>query len=551
MRVAVSCVGLLFVAACGGGPRGEDLQTGGGTAIDDDGVGDDTGPGGADDDSADDDGILLDVGDTAGPDSGGVGSCHVTDDIDGVGDCDDVAPPDSFDAEVQWAFSPEDGEIFSMTTPLVANLTDDNGDGSVDLCDTPDVVLVATKRFVQPGEPGHVYVIDGQTGLPHSRLPLDVKSTATPAIADLDDDGVPEIVTATHDTYESGGGRLVALRPDGTEKWSSGLFAPQWHGSATAIADVDNDGSPEILYEDMLFDANGQQLLDAGVTQIIAEAPALADLDGDDDMELVFGHVAVHHDGAPYYSTGLIPGFPAVADLDDDPQPEIVVTNETGIHVLEHDGTLKFGDLRPTGVPADGLNWARPVTVHNFDGDPQSEFAMSSRDFYSVYERDGTLVWSAAVLDESGFAAGTAFDFLGDGQAEAMYADEHAMFVFDGNGQALLSTPRRSHTLHEYPVVADIDNDGSAEILVVSEEREPTGPDGTFVIPTIQAIRDREDRWIQARRIWNQDTYHVTNVREDATIPTVEQHHWEHLNTWRTNAQLDASGDVCLPRPAG
>jgi len=68
--------------------------------------------------------------------------------------------------------------------------------------------------------------------------------------------------------------------------------------------------------------------------------------------------------------------------------------------------------------------------------------------------------------------------------------------------------------------------------------------------PTIEVFRDAEDRWIQPRRIWNQHTYHVTNVREDATIPQYEPKSWELLNTFRTNAQIQ-DGGVCNPRPEG
>ena len=52
-------------------------------------------------------------------------------------------------------------------------------------------------------------------------------------------------------------------------------------------------------------------------------------------------------------------------------------------------------------------------------------------------------------------------------------------------------------------------------------------------------IRDVEERWIQARRIWNQHAYHVTNVREDATIPQHPAKSWQNLNTFRTNAQIE------------
>ena len=66
--------------------------------------------------------------------------------------------------------------------------------------------------------------------------------------------------------------------------------------------------------------------------------------------------------------------------------------------------------------------------------------------------------------------------------------------------------------------------------------------------PPIQVVRDRLDRWIPARRIWNQHTYHVTNVREDGTIPQIEKPHWQLLNTFRTQAQIGKNG-VCLPPP--
>ena len=51
-------------------------------------------------------------------------------------------------------------------------------------------------------------------------------------------------------------------------------------------------------------------------------------------------------------------------------------------------------------------------------------------------------MWTATVQDASGLAAGTAFDFLGDGTAEAMYADETTLFVFDGDGDAAAAACR-------------------------------------------------------------------------------------------------------------
>jgi hypothetical protein len=222
----------------------------------------------------------------------------------------------------------------------------------------------------------------------------------------------------------------------------------------------------------------------------------------------------------------------------------VILTNTNGISLIEHDGAVTWQDQRPTGDPAGGTTWLRPATVHDFDGDGLPEFAVSSANHYTVYEPDATTVWSANVSDLSGIAAGTAFDFLGDGIAEAMYADEQNMYAFDGTGMSLMQISRRSGTLSEYPTVADIDNDGSAEILVVSNNHLGGGD------PGLQAIRDVDERWIQARRIWNQHAYHVTNVREDGTIPAFEPPHWELLNTFRTNAQIEGGG-ICMPPPPG
>ena len=318
-----------------------------------------------------------------------------------------------------------------------------------------------------------------------------------------------------------------------------------WAYGSVQLADMDADGDVEIIGGNMLADHTGHTLWFA--TELAGDwnASTAADLDGDDDLELVLGHAAFHHDGSLMWVAGSVqPGFPQVADMDADGEPEVLVTNRGGISLIEADGTVIYQDLTPTGVPPGGLNWIRPATIHDFDGDGAPEFAVSSQTHYTVYEADGTIVWDANVVDNSGVAGGTAFDFLGDGVAEAMYTDEQRLFVFDGNGTPILQIDRSSVTGTEYPIVADIDNDGSAEIVVVSNGF------GGNTYPAVQAVRDVEDRWIQARRIWNQHAYHVTNVREDGTIPQIQPKSWENLNTFRTNAQIEGGG-VCVPPPPG
>ncbi|MDC0671231.1 FG-GAP repeat domain-containing protein, partial [Nannocystis radixulma] len=303
----------------------------------------------------------------------------------------------------------------------------------------------------------------------------------------------------------------------------------------------------EIIFNHEVYDHNGVLLWAQTNPQAgELEASVGVDLDGDGKMEVVTGHSAYRYDGSVYwekYPQVSSQSIPQIANLDDDPFPEVFITSGQGLWMLEHDGTVKWGPTTPTGVPAGSyLTWMRPGTVHDFDGDSQPEYASSSSAFYAVYEGNpATVLWQSQVVDSSGAAGGTAFDFLGDGVAEAMYADEQNFRIYDGiTGQVLLTQARISLTLSEYPIVADVDNDGSAEILVVSLSGQPA----------LQVLRDAEDRWIQARRIWNQHAYYVTNVREDSTLPQVPVDNWKIFNTYRTNAQIEGGG-LCMPNPPG
>ena len=469
---------------------------------------------------------------------GPAGPCAVGDDLDAPGACRDVAPPDSFEPDVQWAWTGPRGLTECTVIPLVANLTDDNGDGSVDLCDTPDIVVVVSEKD-GGSVGGSLFVLDGASGSVHYEVP-DVVASTTPALGDIDDDGLPEIVAARRVESTL---RTIALEHDGTLAWAANGCAGV--GSSYALADLDADGDVEIIHGQSVCDAMGAPLFAVGDSPGPYSATTAADLDDDGVLEVVLGRSAFHSDGSEYWRVAtLLSGFPQVANLDDDPRPEVLLTNADGITVLEHDGTIKYANLTPGGDPS--ADWVRPATIHDMDGDGRAEYALSAGNDYTVYRRDASVMWSAVVSDLTGRAAGTAFDFLGDGSAEAMYGDEWFLFVFDEAGAPLLEVPRTSRTLTEYPVVADVDDDGSAEVVVVANYVHLLDPPA----PTVQVIRDVDDRWIQARRIWNQHTYHVTNVREDGTIPMVEPPHWRHLNTFRTNAQIEG-GSVCDPEPEG
>ncbi len=522
------------------GPTGSDSQTGPGDDDDDD-----------DADGTADEGPKFDVHGNSDADSatgGPTDVCHVIDDMNAVGDCEMQAPADSFTPSLQWSFGMTEQ---SWVTPLVGNFTDDDGNGEINLCDIPDVILVSNTT-ISYSTMCYVHVIDGETGVEHFNIPPSegVSCTATPAFGDIDDDGMPELVTI----YNNGGVfRVKVFEHDGTPKWANttdGQNASQFYRESGAVAlhDLDADGDVEIVFNHEVYDHLGNMLWEkTNPLPGELEATTAVDLDGDGQMEVVTGHSAYHADGTQYFEnspTVSAQSIPQIGNLDDDPDPEIFVTSGQGIWMFEHTGAIKYGPVTPTGVPASAyLVWQRPGTIHDFDGDNVAEWASSSQSAYAVFEGPDAadVLWQVVVADYSGAAGGTAFDFLGDGVAEAMYADEQFFRIYDGlTGAVQLEQMRFSPTISEYPVVADIDNDGSAEILVVS----------TSGAPALQALRDADDRWIQARRIWNQHAYYVTNVREDSTIPQTPVNNWETLNTFRTNAQIEGGG-LCKPDPEG
>ena len=493
--------------------------------------------------SESDGGGLFDVGNGEGTTGEPVDFCSVGEDIDGIGACATGPLAPSFAGEVQWSWGAGIGG--SLTTPLVANLTDDNGDGVVDLCDTPDIVVLV-RYPVDMNEPGaesptRIVVLDGNSGPGgdvHWELERRFAQAVNPALGDIDGDGEVEIIAVERD--ESDLWRLVAISNTGEVEWVAPVGYDNEIGflGHVALADMDADGDVEIMAGQIIADHQGNTL--AVISTAASSSGFAVDLDDDGDLEYVHATGAHHHDGTPYFQHigGGDLSFPQVADIDDDGLPEVVYSDyPQGIAVYEHDGALKLSNALPdlAGLPAalhdmDGDNAVDIAVGYNYVGVGPGSASFSVLEFA---DDELTAAWTKPTVGGC-CAGGTAFDFLGDGTAEAIFGDDQQVYVFDEIGTVLTTTPRSTPTGTDYPVVADVDNDGSAEIVFVAEDT------------VLRVIRDADEGWVSARRIWNQHAYHVTNVREDGTIPTVQPKNWATLNTFRTQAQRGDDG-VCDP----
>jgi hypothetical protein len=351
-----------------------------------------------------------------------------------------------------------------------------------------------------------------------------------------------------------------------------------------------------------------------------------ANVDGDPELELVGGNVVFDFDA----TTGLTPlwdyrnctnsvncrndGYPALADFDGDGAPELVVAESSwlngsttpsgqayqGDHWLvvrnAATGAILAGPIdvnRETPPSGDtdagscqtigGVQVCRvagggPPTIGNFDAsDASPEVALAGAYNYVVFDVDlaqatpaarMTELWHRATNDDSSRKTGSSiFDFDGDGAAEVVYNDQVWLRVMEGDtGETLYCRCNTSATLWEYPVIADVDDNGHAEIVLASNTNNATtmatctavagdqctadevaaGRDTST--PGVRVLRGPGEGWIGTRRIWNQHSYHVTNITESGRVPTFETRNWTigALNNFRLNVQPGATNQPDL-----
>jgi hypothetical protein len=446
-----------------------------------------------------------------------------------------------------------------MMSPIVVQLDDDTCDGVVDERDIPEIVVASFDGgdYNANGTLRALSILDGVMVEKWAINPQAPQIHPGVEITAGDVDGQPgaEIFVCTNT------GQVRAFRPDGTDLWTSAYAAGCIMPS---LADLDGDGTVELVVRGGVLDAlTGVTEATFATIQVTVQP---IDIDGDGQLEIAGPSEIYEADGTLLGSTGLTGNWTASADLDGDFAPEIIVAqfNVHQIHIYHWDAQLQQvvidrqsldinGMLSPALCPpgsSGSMYGGGPPTIADFDGDGTPDIGIAGGVGYGVIDGNAvmnplianidTFLWSSQTTDCSSAQTGSSvFDFDGDGSAEVVYSDEQHLRIYAGTtGEVLWSTCNTTGTLRELPVVADVDNDGHADIVVVSNDYSSITCDGTKQ-SGVRIFGDELGLWVRTRRIWNQHHYHVTNIEENGSIPAQEPKNWltEGLNNFRQNVQ--------------
>ncbi|RLA23171.1 MAG: hypothetical protein DRQ61_04530 [Gammaproteobacteria bacterium] len=447
------------------------------------------------------------------------------------------------------------------------------------------------------GSKGSMWIIDGTTCATEFP-PTSVRrfaSESKPALLDIDGDGDLEIIAPADRALGSTvvSNLLMAVHHDNSLAWpgnningtseslSHDVFS--WRRAGVTLADLDGDGSVEILMAyvfqvqsvwrtgiaaynsadgTLLWEYDGQPFR---ALQNSTRAPLLhvIDLDLDGTREIIIGQSVVDHNGQLEFLLPIVPRSGridltalAFANFDTDPFPEILVRDKQHHYLFNHDGSL----IWRTDVLT---NTNSQITIADLDGDGAPEFAYFTRfgvsngfgeGFLIAYDTDGTLMWShendpalhqnSSMLGAS-TAAVSAFDFDADGDDDLFYAGfpilgtgqggpNNGIYIIDGFDGSVMAFDHIENGNHNVEAdlrltLADVDGDGAAEMIYGSQSLN------NLPVRVLQGLPNNP--WPPTRAVYNQHNYQPTQVNGDSSIPDQPRPHWliPGLNSYRAH----------------
>lgn len=324
------------------------------------------------------------------------------------------------------------GDNLIVCSPAIGDVT---GDGlpeivvrGTDLSTWEDTLYV----FKRNGTPLTPWPVNPSTSYSHNGWPTAAEDRS-PVLADLDADGDLEILMAGKPTAAGTDAAVQVFQGNGTLWHRYGPTGAEDITTPPAVGDVDGDGQMDVVFVSRqsgagsinIWRADGSEI---GVTAMSSTFNTAhidlvsADLDGDDDLEIVvlraFGQIiAYHHDGTVMsgWNNLMVPNVSrsyamSCGDLLDDgsDNPQVIVsyhkdtdpgtpyTPETGLYVIKADGTAVSGWGSFLG---DGQSSQQP-TIFDCDDDGKMEVLFGPRlapegDPFAVlkaFNHDGTAV---------------------------------------------------------------------------------------------------------------------------------------------------------------
>lgn len=450
-----------------------------------------------------------------------------------------------------------------MSSPSVGDL---DGDG------ISEIVFTSYKDTAYTAK-GILRVVNGLTGRTQFSVSDDALApfaSAQPLLIDLDKDGKAEIIYIHYL-----GTKAIALNYDGTLRWKVDLdSALLGCYESFSAADLDNDGYPEIVAGNWILKEKTDKT--AYISKRLAETTSgcmafPATLSASSNEMRILGQAGVMDKDGKYVWKYAHAGFPSTADLlPGTPGSEVVVSGSNYFSIYSADGVLiaenklsEHADLLCSGKTTVGGGQA---TIGDFDGDSSTlEIAVATGKSLTIFDRNGKKIAGYTTQDCSSLSTGlTSFDFNGDGKPEIIYADEQYVRIYEMDGSANLKVIWQeinpSGTLREYPVVADVNGDGYAELIVASNnmwvdsgiyqttEQKDAARNVTGIRvygPTIPKS------WMPTRAVWNQHAYMASNVTDNlqATASTLVN---GALSTFfKRNVQKGLFQQTCVPLTPG
>lgn len=266
-------------------------------------------------------------------------------------------------------------------------------------------------------------------------------------------------------------------------KWQhGGCYSTTWcetgSRSSPAVADLDGDGSPEVIGA-----ANTLVSLNGGDGSLRWRAPlssvdstwssvVVADVDGNEDLEIVVtavdGYVFVfdqagNHIWSRQPGADIIRGLSAY-DLDNDGSLEIIVTGATydahniNTWVYEHDGSLRTGwpQLNNDSGYAYAV-WNDNAAVGNLDGDGMGEIVVPSDAHYiCAYEPNGEQIPAHPMYGDIGWGKVGTWESLA-----TELVNSGSCNVNDGREER-----HRANFAYGPGVITDVNSDGTLEVVV-------------------------------------------------------------------------------------